>query len=309
MVTRRHIIRLIGAGSLCSLAGCLSPGGALSMSQVETDTDIGDIATETVDSDRRPEVATLLDDALSDGTANIDGEQPPLDPDRPVTWRGSVYDVSWTVADQRERNESLVVARLAESDAKGSQIDYEELPEVDRTQLSELREQLDRSEDMEDDEQYEIRIRYTDDTVINESVLVSSAEYDLVVVDDQVVSIETQQTETTVTTFTYELEVLADSLGAYGEELRTDRLVDLESIPEEERELLDEAIEDEQVVVGRDDEAFMTLGERLLAHEPIYIQDRVGEWLVDYEGELYWTELDTLRTTELVDRLEEYDQE
>ena len=309
MLSRRRVLGLVAAGSVGGMAGCLSPGGALTMTAVETDADIGDAATETVDPDRRPEVATPLDDGRSNETVDVDGERPPFDPARPTDWHGTVYNVSWTVTEQRTRTDYLVVARLAASDATGARITYEELPDIDREKLAGLRDRLDRTDDIEDEERIGTRIRYTEDAELNTSALAPTAEYDFVVVDDRVVSIDPRQTETTVSTFTYELDVRAESVAAYGNELRTERLVELESVSEEERELVEEAITDEQVVVGRDDEAFITLGERLLAHEPIYVDDRVGEWLVDYEGSLYWTELDTLRTTELVDRLDEYDQQ
>lgn len=74
MLSRRRTLGLVVAGSLGGFAGCLSPGGALSMTPVETETAIGNAATETVDPERRPDVATLLDAARSKGVVDVDGE-------------------------------------------------------------------------------------------------------------------------------------------------------------------------------------------------------------------------------------------
>jgi len=307
--SRRRVLGLVAAGSIASLAGCISPGGALSMTPVETDAEIGTAATSTIDPNRQPDVAALLENALADGTADVDGERPPFDPDRPIGWRGTVYDVSWDITGQRTRMDYLVVARLAESDMAGSSIAYEELPEVDRTRLADLREIIARSDELEEDERTGTRIQYANDAAIDESVLVPNPEYDLVRIDERFITVETTQTDTTVSTFTYELSERTNSIGTYGTELRTERLLVLESLSDEERDLVEEAINDGQVVVGRDDVAFIALGERLLDHEPIYVNDRVGEWLVEYDDSLYWTELDTLRTTELVERLDEYERD
>ncbi|THE64264.1 hypothetical protein D8Y22_13845 [Salinadaptatus halalkaliphilus] len=276
------------------------------MTAVETDADIGDAATEPVDPDRDPETATLLEDALETSRTGVEGERPPFDPDRPVRWRNTVYNVSWTVTDDRTRTDYVVTVDQIDDDPTGSQIDYDNLPDVDRERLSGLREELSQTDE---EQRIGAQLEYTDDSDIEASVLVPESEYEFVVIDDHVLAIESGETETTIYTFTYEVLERASTPAVYGADLREEHLLVLESLSDDEHDLVEEAISEGRAVVGTDDDAFVEVGERLLEHEPIYVSDRVGEWLVEYEGEVYWTELDTLRTTELVEELEAYDEE
>ncbi len=306
MPSRRQILGLILAGGLGAFAGCVTPGGALTMTAVDTDADIGEAATVSVDPNGDPETATLLDDALEDDQAAVEGERPPFDPERPVRWRNVVYDVSWEVTDERTRTDYVVTAEQTDDDPTGTQIDYDDLPPVDREQLGDLREELARADD---EQRVGVRIEYTDDGELEASVLVPESEYEFVVIDEHVVAVESGKTETAVSTFTYELLERARTPAAYGATLREETLVTLESLSDDERELVEEAVSDGRAVVGTDDDAFIAVGERLLEHEPIYVSDRVGEWLVEYDTEVYWTELDALHTTELAEALEAFDEE
>ncbi|SDQ57910.1 hypothetical protein [Natronobacterium texcoconense] len=306
MPSRRRVLTLLAASPLGVLAGCATPGGALTMRAVETDTAIGVEATETVDANRNPEIATLLDDTLKSDSVEVEGKRPPFDPDRSVRWKEGVYGVSWEVTGERTRTDYVVAAEPVDEDADRARIAYEDLPATDRSKLAGFREELAQAND---EPRIGVRLEYVDEDAIEASTLVPESEYDLLVVDDHLVSIEARETETTVHTFTYELEKRATSTAAYGAKLRANRLVTLEPSSDEQRDLIEEAVTDGRAVVGIDDDAFVAVGEQLLTEEPIYVSGREGTWLVEYEDTIYWTELDALRTTELVDRLEEYDTE
>lgn len=307
MPSRRRTLALLAAGSVGALAGCATPGGALEMTTVETDTDVGVAATASVDpaeTNEIPEIERLIDEALASGNATIEGRDPPFQPYRPVRAEGAVYDVAWTEVGERVRTEYVVTAEVTDDDPTGTEIALEDLPPVDRDKLAELRDRLDEETD---DERIGVGFRYVEDSEIEASVLVPEPEYDLVVADGRPVRIETRETDAIRYTYRYELEERAPSVAAYGASLREERLVELGPLDGERAELVADAI-DGGVVVGTDDEAFVAVGERLLENEPIYVDDREAEWLVAYEGEAYWTRLDALRTQALVDRVEAYEE-
>lgn len=322
MPSRRRFLGLVATGILAGMAGCIEPGGALMMTRVSSDRAIGEAATTAIDPGDRPDVAALLEEAHEQGHADVDGERPPFDPVRPVRWSGAVHDVHREVVDERVRLSYMLRVEPAPEDATGRSIEYDELPSIDRQRIGDVVDRIERLEEREDENEGEsdgegdetgpeerivLRARYAGDDV-DASVLVPADDYDLVVVGDRTLAIERETRETTVSTYRYELEERAPSPAAYGTELREERLVVLEGLSDDERELVAEAIGDGSAVVGIGDDAFVAVGERLLDHEPIYIHDHVGEYLVAYEGETYWTELDALRTTTLVDRLEDWEE-
>lgn len=140
------------------------------------------------------------------------------------------------------------------------------------------------------------------DPDIASSALVPEPEYEVIAVDGVPVELETRTVERTIEAYRYELEELAASPAGYGARLR-ERTFELDGLSDDERALVEEAIEEGQAVVGLDDDAFVGVGERLLEEPPINEDEYTGEWLVEYDGRDYWAELDALRTKELVDRL------
>lgn len=303
MPSRRRILGLAAIGIVGPFAGCLSPGGALEMTAVETDSAIGEAATAEVDPDRDEDGAELLEAAVAGESPEVDGERPPFDPYRHVRWEGAVYEVTWEVVDEQESTAYVVFAKRGDEDAPGSRIEYEALPDVDRDALADVHDEHGEFED----ERVGWELRYADEDAIAESVLVPEPEYEFVVVDGTPFAIDSTTAERAAHTYVYDVTQLAPSPAAYGADLRSERLFELEPVTGDERELVEEAIEDGRAVVGRNDDAFVGVGETLLEREPIYVHRDVGEWLVEYEGEPYWTELDALRTTELVEKLEAYD--
>ncbi|MWV39269.1 hypothetical protein [Natrialba sp. INN-245] len=289
----------IGLGAV--LAGCVEPGGALRMTAVETDEQIATEATRAVDSSREPETASLLEEARDRGEADVEGERVPFRPDRPVKFDGVVYEVSWEVVGERTEAGYVVTATIGTDDVGEPEIAFEELPPIDRSALESLPERIDHFEGG-DDRAFGMDVEYYhDEEELEESALVPEPEYEVIDVDGEPVGIRTREDERILSTYRYDLEEIATAT-AYGAELR-ERSVVLDSLTGDEREFVEEAVEDGLAVVGRDDEAFIGVGERLLETEPIYEDESTGEWLVEYEGTLYWTELDALRTQELVDRL------
>ncbi|MEY7849638.1 hypothetical protein AB7C87_10635 [Natrarchaeobius sp. A-rgal3] len=302
--TRRAFLASSAIGFATVLAGCVEPGGALTMAPVGTDEEIGAEATLSLESDRDSETLALLEDAHTDGEATVDGERPPFRPDRPLEFRSAVFEVSWAAVDERTETGYVVTATIGSEDVGEPEIAFEDLPAVDRSALAALPERVAAHEDRDEPALGAVFEYDRDGADLEGSALVPDPEYEVIEVEGEPVGIRSRETETTVHTYRYELEEVASSTAEYGTQLRH-RSVALDSLTDDERELVEEAIEDGRAVVSRDDDAFVSVGERLLEEEPIYEDEYTGEWLIEYEGALYWTELDALRTRQLVEQLGE----
>ncbi|ARS88890.1 hypothetical protein [Natrarchaeobaculum aegyptiacum] len=306
MPSRRRVLLTTGVAFAGLFAGCVEPGGALEMVPVPTDEGVGREATRPIDETRDPDLAALVADALENDGTSVEGERPPFRPDRPIAFGGGVYGVEWTVEDERTESGYLVSAVVGDVDDedRGAEVGFEDLPAVDQKALADLPDLVAeyRRDDHPADQPLGTDGTFTHEDDREDSVLVPDQEYEVIVVDGEPVALEIRPHERVVETYRYDLAVLGESLADYGATLR-EREFALEGLTDDERELVEEAIENGQAVVGRDDGAFVGVGERLLEHEPIYEDDYTGEWLVSYEGASYWTILDALRTQELVDRL------
>lgn len=306
MPSRRRVLLTTGAALGGLFAGCVEPGGALAMVPVPTDEGVGREATRSIDENRDPDATALLEDALENDGTSVEDDRPPFRPDRPVAFEGAVYDVQLTVVDGRTESGYVVSAIVGDVDDedRGTEIDFADLPAVDREALADLPGLVAeyRRDDHPADQQLGTDGTFYHEDNVEESVLVPDQEYEVIVVDGEPVALEVRPHERVVETYRYDLELLGETLAAYGETLR-EREFALGGLSDDERELVEEAIDDGQAVVGRDDEAFVGVGETLLEHEPIYEDEYTGEWLVTYEGNSYWAILDALRTQELVDRL------
>ncbi|MCW8172537.1 hypothetical protein D8S78_09565 [Natrialba swarupiae] len=246
----------------------------MTMTPVETDEEIGAEATLSIESDRDSETTALLEAAHTDGEATVDGERPPFRPDRPLEFRGAVFEASLAVVDERTETGYVVTATVGSEDVGDPEIAFEDLPAVDRSALEALPERVDAHQGGDDPETGAV-FEYDRDVDLEASALVPDSDYQVIEVDGESVEVESRETETAVHTYRYELEEQASSVAEYGTQLRR-RTVVLDSLTDDERELVEEAIEDGRAVVDRDDEAFVSVGERLLEEEPIYEDEYTG---------------------------------
>ncbi|WP_049939668.1 hypothetical protein [Natronomonas pharaonis] len=303
-ISRRRLL-VGGAAALGSaLAGCPSPtpGGALEMHPAPDGTAVAEAATRSIDPERHRREAAVLDAALADTAAVITDERPPLSADRPVLYGATVYDVSVTEGPTDPVDRYLAV--VSPSTNGRDRIEYEELPSIDRIALADLKRHEVELGDAAFDEDFEMAFDYYwyDEAALSASVLVPDPEYD-VIVGTTAFNIAPQAETVTLTDFEYSATVRSDDPAAFGDRLAADATVVFEGLSDDERALVEDALDDGRTVVGLDNEAYVALGERLLAHDPIYETNRQGEWLVEYDGENYWVVLDPVRISELRDRL------
>lgn len=313
MATRREFLALCATGISASLAGCSrEETGALSMTQVESDEALGQQLTYQVDPDSAPSQDWILREAIESGSTTVPGDldpgayrrdedgndgvfdddetavadRPPWTPRRPIVHQGRVYEITWSPVDEETRTIYEVRATPAGEGAVEPEIEFSELPALDREKLNHLPPRVAASEE------FSVANRYTHGTADLDSAFVPDQEYEVIDVRGEPVAIETRSTTATVTTYRYEAETLADSLADYGAEARDSHEFVLDSLDEDERTAVEEAIEG-TYVASDDDEAFEGIVDRFSREQPVIDRDGPGgKWLVEYEGTSYLAELE-----------------
>lgn len=311
MTSRRGFLAL-WAGVAASLAGCSQEeAGSLSMTRMDSDEGLGEQLTYGVDPDTSPTQARILREAIDGGTTApgdlepdayrrdesgeatfgdepLVADRPPWMPRRPIVREGRVYEVTWEAVAEESRTIYEVRATPAEEGAGDPEIEFVDLPALDREKLHHLPPRVETSED------FSVANRYTAAAAeLEESVFVPDQQYEVIEVRGRAVAIETTPAEATVTTFRYEAETLADSVEAYGSQVRDTHDFVLDGLDEDEREVVEEAVGGNYVAEDDSDEAFEGVVERFNREEPVVDGDgRGGKWLAEYEGTSYWAELE-----------------
>jgi len=269
-----------------ALAGCAHPtNGALSMGEMTTDAAIADrYAGET--EGLPPERKALLDAAIADEVPTREGTRPPYDRDRPVEYEGAYYQISHEIVDSH--TETLYDVRIDYDPAEppSSVIDYGDLPAADKNALGDL---IPGPDDVPDNEGVDMgrTYRYPADA---ESVLLDG-EYDGVRDGGQTYRVVVEANrEVTVNTYEYSAERVADSPADLAQQLRDRYLFTLSGLSEAERGIVETAIE-ESYFPDETTDAFQSLIDRFRAHDALDGDEYGGDWLVRYDGTVYWVDL------------------
>lgn len=303
--SRRQFLAACATGLAGALAGCVETDAAMFVDPVQTDAAVAERATDAANQPepRRRDHGTLVADA-ADGGAVVGGERAPFQPDRPVAHDDAVYDVRWREAGSEARTAYRIETTAREDSMGDPTITWDELPASDQHTLFELRDQLVREESVEPPVERLFQ-RYYDQYALESSVLVPEPEHDVVAVGDYEVEIVVSEVPVDVDLFEYEAVPVADSLAAFGAELRDAYQFALDDLSEDERSILEQAIDEGSYYYGTSsDQAFEGLAERLVAETAIYVDGREGEWLARYDGEPYWIRVDFVRMSEFANDLE-----
>lgn len=300
------------------LAGCADPDVAVFVDRMSSDRAVGERATSQPDADR--EFASVVANATDNGTAVTDdgpAEGPPFEPDRPVVHNGTVYDLHWEAAGRTDPRTEFVVSLTAHGDDRETDIEFANLPAIDREQLAAFRRRIqeydgETDNDTEDDEtsppEATFEHQYTDAEQAT-SVLVPEPEYDTVAIAGYPVGVDIRSERVVERdVYRYTATERASTLAAFGRELRERHRIELRGLSEAEREFFEHVIDDNgsyyQGGFGDEyEEAFAAFADRLVAEPALFVEDREGEWLVAYEGRDYWVTIDFVRMTEYADRL------
>ncbi|WP_440988257.1 hypothetical protein [Haloarchaeobius baliensis] len=191
------------------------------------------------------------------------------------------FDVTYT-----GRGDNTTVA--VDDDARV--VDYGDLPQVDRAMF----ESADPGSLARDGSAMAAFVRhdYPDDA---DSVFVPEQEYDAVRYDGHVFLVEYGGPRTVENgRFRYELEPLAPDVATYVERVVDEHVFTLAAsdLSEEQREMVDTAIEEGYGEERELSDGFADLIEHISAHEPVH-RSHANRWYVlRYDGTTYWTEVD-----------------
>lgn len=288
---RHRLLPLLGLLLLVFLAGC-SAAGSMTMDPV-TDDEIAERASRGFDPADRTDLdaeARMLVDAFENGSGTIEAQSPPVRDGLPFAYDGAYYDLSWGVVDERTATSVSLVVDYNATDPEGRRIAYEDLPAADRRALSSLIPPEERH--AESGEALGAVSTY-DDSEVESSVFVPEPRYDVVVYEGEAYPVRLDDTrEVTIETYRYTAEAVADSTDEYARDLKEEYLFTLSGLTDEERSVVETALEEGYYAEDRDDAAFRSVVERFTRHQAIEPGDTYGDWLVRYDGETYWAHLE-----------------
>lgn len=241
---------------------------------------------------------SLVADAIDGENATATGRRPPFESERPVAADDGYYAVSPTIVENTTRTEYAVRFEIAPNDTSGPAIASADLPAVDRrvVPIEELRRIVGSEADSRPPaigfgEIYTAEER-------DRSVLVPTSEYDVSLVEGEPVRIVNDgQRAVTAHTYRYEAVRVARSAAELASDLRSEYAFTLSGLTDAERSIVEDAIGDSHYQMRRT-EAWTRLVDRFRDEKPIYGEYTEYEYLVRYDGRLYWT---TLSDQELAD--------
>lgn len=238
--------------------------------------------------------AELFDDVV-DGGATTTARQPQFPTERPIAFRDGVYDLAYEVTDETPATTySVKVDVVTDSVDESEAIRFEDLPDVDKEAFA--------SRGLADGDPVGVgtTLLYTE-TEREQSVLVPESEYAYITWADGTEAewVVDDASATTVYTYRYTADHLMTTT-EYGREMRERFAFELSGLPAEQRAIVETAIEDGQYVAGADEtpsDAFAGLADRFRDREQAHALDEPapdrlsGEYLVRYQGQVFWTEL------------------
>ncbi|WEL16527.1 Uncharacterized protein SVXHr_0346 [Halorhabdus sp. SVX81] len=274
---------------LIGLSGC-SAAGSLSMHPAPNATAIADHASIDV-SDLDDEPSRLVRGAVAGSGPTAEADHPPITPDRPIAVDGTYYNVTWSAVDSRAVPQFVLTLEKDPTNTTGDSIAYGDLPAVDRRALPDPGSEL-----IAADETIATQAVYNESEQAA-SVLVSGPRYELVEFEDRTIRVTVDgPSPKTLYTYRYDASPVADSSAELATRLEADSLFALTNLTEPERKIVEQAIGDTHYVEDESD-AWTRLLERFDAAEPVYAVDPDdpdyvdGEYLVRYDGTIYWAEI------------------
>lgn len=287
---RRRALAIGGLLVLVLLAGC-EAAGSLDMQRPADDAELAAQASRsaTLTAEGPIHDRSLVQRAIENGSASAQGRSPPVEHGLPFEHRGRYYNVSWTVVDSEPGTAVDVAIDYNGSAPDGATVAYEELPARDREALDRLLPP--RTDRLTEGNDFGVHVTYNR-TERNRSVLLAG-EYDAVDYEGETYPVDVRRTrEVTVETYRYTASVVANSSEEYASQLREEYLFTLSGLSDEERAVVEEAIDDGSYYAeDTDDEAFRSVLETFRRHEAVQENEYEGTWLVRYDGEVYVAEL------------------
>jgi len=287
--------RLLAAAALvavlATLAGCGSYAGSLSMAPVD-DAGLAERASYDLDDGDPFEAmeSRIVRAAVENGSTTDTASREFVRGGRAYRYDGAYYNVSHEVVGRVPGYAGGIRIDYNTTGVDGEAVAYEELPAVDRRALEPLlagpREDRDGGFDLG------VPVAYTE-AEAERSVLVPDQRYDAVVYEGDPYRIATDDVQRRpLETIRYEATRVADGPGAFAAELTDRYAFTLSGLSDAERDVVESAAGGSYTAESVDDEGFAGVVERVRAHEAVREEGGNGDWIVRYDGQLYWAQLD-----------------
>jgi hypothetical protein len=287
----RTALALALVALLAGLSGC-SAEGSLSLTPVD-DRALAEEASHALPTDApSDEDERVVRRAVENGTATAVGADPPVNESLPFRHDGRFYAVGYAENGTEPGYDVGIRIDFNASSVDGAVVDYEELPVVDRDTLEFVLTQRPPDEDaLEPGYDFGVGAVYTESDA-ESSVLVPTQEYDAVRYEGEIYPVDVEAERTELTVYRYEAELVAESHEVYADSLRERYEFELSGLSQGERDLVNGSLNGTYWVEDSDNEAFDALVDRFRAHEPVEETDYGGFYVVRYDGERYWAEID-----------------
>lgn len=283
----KRFLALLTLLALVALAGCEQPAASLEMDAV-SDAEMADRASGDVEG-LPPEIGGFVARAIENGTATASDSVSPYDPTLPVEYEGAYYNLTYTEIGQENATRYDIRVTRAEGGATGETVAFEDLPATDRDVLAGLL----RGPAAETDRPTVGVSRAYTDAEADDSALVPAPDFEYVAYDgDRYRVVVDDARPATITTYRYNATEIAPDAAAFAAVLRDRHLFTLTDLSDAERDIVRQATGD-----GYDaDEvtpAFRSLADRFRANSGVLEDEYGGQYVVRYDGEVYWAYLTT----------------
>ncbi|WP_135853968.1 hypothetical protein [Halorussus salinus] len=280
---RRRQFLSSGAALLSvSLAGCGHPSVVLDMNDATAD----DIADEvSMATEPGSEEHAVVTSARENGSATRTGRYELFDHTTTVR----VNDTFYSVSETRLRSSEVTVYEVLldfnpeETTPELGEIEYDDLPEVDRDRLGSILSEEPRS----NHDGYDVGVGYgSAEEVGNDSVFVPERQYDVLVHDGNRYRVAVDSRDATEAEYRYEVTEIAADVDTFADQIREQYLFALTDLSDAERTVVEGAIDGGYF---EDGDAFQAVIERIRQHEGLNEDDFYGTWLLEYEDVEYIT--------------------
>lgn len=281
-LNRRQFLSTLAVAGAATVAGCGHPPVVLDMDAATAD-DIADEVSMTAEPGS--EEYNLVTSARENGSARRNGQYELFDRTSTVQIGDTFYEVSETRLRSSEVSvyEVLVDFNPDDSTPELGEIEYDNLPEVDRQRLDSVLSE----ETPPDQDRYDIGVDYgTAEEVGNNSVFVPERQYDIVVHGENRYRVAVNSRTAAEAEYRYNVTEIAPDVNTFVDQIREQYLFTLTDLSEAEQEVVEEATDGGYF---GDDDAFQSLIDRLQEHEALDVTDSYGTWLLEYESSEYIT--------------------
>ena len=294
---RRRALAVFALLAMAALAGCADPVGSLRMESVD-DAELADRASHEVDTSDLPAEASeqvrrrgIVRRVIENGSLNVTTPGPPIDAELPYEYRGAYYDLSHEQIDTRSGVKTEIGIDHNATDPAGPVVALADLPAADREKIEPvlgIGPQTYRP-----GPEVGTHVAYSDHTAADSTLLAHAGGSMVVVHEGEEYALTIEETsEATLDVYRYEATKRAENAASYAEQLQSEYAFSLSGMSNEEASVVEDALDGSYYAESTDDDGFAALVERFRDRDGIRKDEYGGDFLVRYDGRLYWAEMD-----------------